>query len=84
MNLKNKFSKELNCICNFRVIFEFIDDIECDWGFHSVIQCPNCQELFSIDCECPAFQNILKLIKNNPNLYTNLEQSNYVKNSHPS
>ena len=60
-----------------------IDEIECDWGFHTVIQCPNCQELFSVDKKCPAFQNIFLLLKNNTTLYSEKEKSDYLSNSHP-
>ncbi len=59
MNLNQKFQNKLHCICNEDVVFEIIEDIECDWGTHLVIQCPKCEELFSADCECPAFGNIL-------------------------
>ncbi len=64
------------------IIFEIIDDIECDWGNHTVIQCPKCEELFSIDCECLAFQNILKLLESNIHLFSDGEKLDYVKNSH--
>lgn len=84
VDFRNKFQKKLYCICNSSVIFEIIDDIECDWGNHSVIQCPKCEELFSIDCKCPAFQNVLKLMEKNNSLLTSLEESDYLKNSHPS
>jgi hypothetical protein len=70
-------------MCNEDVIFEIIDNIECDWGNHTVIQCPKCEELFSVDCECPAFQNALKLILFNENLFSDEQKSNYLKNSHP-
>ena len=64
----------LHCICNQDVVFEIIDDIECDWGNHAVIQCPRCQELFSVDCECPAFGSILNLLKNNNLLYSDKDK----------
>ena len=83
MNLAEKFQNKLKCICNDNVIFEIIDDIECDWGSHSVIQCPKCEELFSVDKKCPAFKNILELLKNNTTLYSDKEQSDYLSNSHP-
>ena len=82
MNLIDKFQKTLQCICNNKVSFEIIDNVECDWGDHIVIQCPICEELFSTDKKCPAFQDILKLLKNNPQLYSENEQSNYLSNSH--
>ncbi|RZD41688.1 MAG: hypothetical protein CXT78_10675 [Thaumarchaeota archaeon] len=82
MNLIDKFQNTLQCICNNHVNFEIIDSIECNWGHHIVIQCPVCEELFSIDKKCHAFQNILKLLKNNPQLYSENEQSNYLSNSH--
>jgi len=83
MNMSKKFENKLRCICNNEVVFEIIDEIECNWGFHSVIQCPKCQELFSIDTKCPAFQSIFELLKNNPELYSKKEKSNYLSNSHP-
>jgi hypothetical protein len=83
MNVSKKFQNKLQCICKNHVVFEIIDEIECDWGFHTVIQCPTCQELFSVDKKCPAFQNIFELLKNNSKLYSNNEKSNYLLNSHP-
>ncbi len=79
---REKFQNKLNCTCNENVLFELIDDVECDWGNHTVIQCPNCEEIFSVDCECPAFQNILKLTKYNNLLYSDLEKLEYLKDSH--
>ena len=78
-----KFQNQVKCICNNIVIFEIIPEVECDWGIHTIIQCPKCEELFSIDVKCPAFQNILKLLKENIFLYTDEEQSNYLLTSHP-
>jgi len=83
MNISEKFQNKLRCICTNNVLFEMIDEIECDWGFHTVIQCPNCEELFSVDKKCPAFQNILLLLKNNTTLYSEKEKSDYLLNSHP-
>ena len=83
MNLSQRFQSKLQCVCNENVVFEIIDDIECDWGNHTVIQCPNCEELFSIDKKCPAFQNISELLKHNLNLFSNKELSDYLLNSHP-
>jgi len=83
MSINDKFQNKLHCICNQDVIFEIIDYIECDWGSNTVIQCPKCEELFSADAECPAFQSILELLKNNPTLYTEKEKSEYLTNSHP-
>ncbi len=83
MSFNDKFQNKLHCICNEYVIFEIIYDIECDWGNHTVIQCPKCEELFSIDCECLAFQNALKLISFNENLFSDEQKLNYLKNSHP-
>jgi len=82
VNLIDKFQNTLQCICNNEVSFEIIDSVECDWGNHVVIQCPICEELFSADEKCHAFQNILKLLKNNPQLYSENEQLNYLLNSH--
>jgi len=78
-NLQNKF----HCICGKRVHFEIIDDIECDWGSHTVIQCSKCEDLFSIDCKCPTFQSISKLSPFNEQLFSDKEKSNYLKGSHP-
>jgi len=78
-----KFQNKLNCTCKEDVLFEIIEDIECDWGVHTVIQCPKCEEIFSVDCECPAFQNILKLLEYNNSLYSDSEKIEYLKNSHP-
>ncbi|MBL7002060.1 MAG: hypothetical protein ISR80_04820 [Nitrosopumilus sp.] len=78
----SQFQNKLSCICNDDVIFEIIDDVECDWGSHTVIQCPNCEEFFSIDKSCPAFSNIFELLKNNPKLYSEQEQTDYLLNSH--
>jgi hypothetical protein len=83
MSINDKLQNKLHCICNEDVIFEIIDNIVCDWGDHTVIQCPKCEELFSVDCECPAFQNALKLIPFNENLFSDEQKSNYLKNSHP-
>ena len=83
MSIVDKFQNKLRCICDEDVIFEIIDDIECDWGNHTVIQCPKCEELFSIDCMCPAFQNILKLLESNTRLFSDEEKLDYLKNSHP-
>ena len=78
-----KFQIPLKCICNDDVLFEIIHDVECDWGSHSIIQCPNCEELFSVDKKCPAFQNIDLLINLNLELFTKQEQIDYSIDSHP-
>ena len=78
-----KFQNKLLCICNDHVIFEIIDEIECDWGTHVVIRCPNCEELFSSDKKCPAFQDMFELLKNNTMLLSENEKSRYLSNSHP-
>ena len=83
MDNSEKFQNKIRCTCNADVFFEIIEDIDCDWGNHNVIQCPKCEELFSIDKKCPAFQNILNLLKDNPELYTKEEQSSYLSGSHP-
>jgi len=83
MNMSEKFQNRLRCICNYDVLFEIIDEIECDWGVHIVIQCPKCQELFSVDKKCPAFKNIFELLENNIKLYSEKEKSDYLLNSHP-
>jgi len=84
MDISKKFQNKLHCICGNDVLFEIINEIGCDWGVHTVIQCPNCQELFSVDKKCPAFQSIFELIKNNTTLYSENEKSDYLSNSHPS
>ena len=83
MTIVEKFQNKLKCICNEEVIFELIDDIECDWGNHSIIQCPNCEELFSIDKKCPAFQTMELLLKKNKTLFSKTDESEYLSNSHP-
>lgn len=69
--------------CNLEVIFDLIGDIECDWGSHVVIQCPNCEELFSIDHMCPAFSSMLDLSELNKDLLNQQEKSDYLSSSHP-
>jgi len=83
MENQEKFQNKLHCTCNESVFFEIIENIECDWGTHDVIQCPKCEEIFSVDCECPAFQNILKLLEYNDSIFSDLEKSDYLKNAHP-
>jgi hypothetical protein len=83
MDLTIKFQNKIRCICNEQVIFDVIKDVECDWGTHVLIQCPRCEELFSTDKKCPAFQDILKLTFNNLSLYSKEEESEYQSNSHP-
>ena len=78
-----KFKNKLKCICNDVVIFEIIDDIECDWGNHVVVQCPNCEKLFRIDSLCSAFQNVSELLNKNLGLYSEEEILKYLANSHP-
>ena len=77
-----KYQNKIKCICKNIVTFEVIPEIECDWGSHTVIQCPKCEELFSIDKKCPAFETIEKLWKENIKLYTNDEQFSYLAKSH--
>ena len=81
--LLKKFSELRRCTCNEIVEFETIDEIECDWGSHIVIQCPKCEELFSIDAECPAFRSVLDLENTNMGLFSGKEKFDYKKNSHP-
>lgn len=83
MNLSEKFQNKLKCTCQNDVIFDIINDVECDWGIHTLIQCPTCQVLFSIDVTCLAFQSILELVKDNPDLFTLQEKTDYLQNSHP-
>jgi hypothetical protein len=63
-------------------MFDVIEDIECDWGSHTVIQCPKCEELFSADKQCPAFKSIVDLLKINHVLYSQKELSEYMSSSH--
>ena len=79
----SKFKNNLQCICNANIVFEVIDEIECDWGSHTVIQCPICEELFSVDKKCPAFKNILELQNYNSQLFSKNDKSDYLSNSHP-
>jgi hypothetical protein len=83
MNVREKFQNNIHCVCNQHVIFDVISDVECDWGTHVLVQCPKCEEVFSTDKECPAFQNILKLLINNPSLYSSKEEREYKTDSHP-
>ena len=63
--MTEKFQNNLKCVCNNIVIFEIIDDVECNWGTHTIIQCPKCEELFTVDKKCPAFQNMEQLLQIN-------------------
>ena len=83
MDFKERFQDRLQCICKEHVIFEVIPDVECDWGTHFLIQCPSCEELFSVDCRCPAFGDVLELTQYNDLPYSDTEKSQYIKNSHP-
>ena len=78
-----KFSDPVRCMCDQLVEFEIIDEIECDWGSHVVIQCPNCEELFSVDKRCPAFGDVLDLDDKNTGLFSDKEKFDYQKDSHP-
>ena len=82
MLYNKKYKNTIKYICKNIVVFEVIPKIECDWGNHTVIQCPKCEELFSIDKKCPAFETIEKLWKENVELYTNDEQFSYLVKSH--
>lgn len=80
-----KFDNLLLCCssCNEKMIFDLIKDIECDWGSHAVIQCPKCEELFSIDNPCPAFSSLIILLELNSDLFSFEEKSDYLSKSHP-
>jgi hypothetical protein len=82
VELNDKFKNKVKCICKNFVYFEYIDSVECDWGIHTIIQCPTCQELFTIDTECVAFNSIKKLVHENLNLLSENEILEYSKNSH--
>ena len=69
---------------NMKVIFDLIDDIEYDWGSHTVIPCPRCEELFSIDHQCPAFSSLMVLLESNIDLFNSEEKSHYLSKLHPS
>ncbi len=77
------FENKITCICGAAVVFEIINEIECDWGTHTVVQCPKCEELFSTDKQCPAFQTIIELAKFNRKLFSEKQKSDYLINSHP-
>ena len=64
-----KFQKKLTCICKNIATFEVILKIECDWGCHTVIQ-------------CPAFETIEKLWKETVELYANDDQFSYLAKSY--
>ena len=81
MNL-DKFQNELVCTCNQHVIFDIVEDIECDWGSHTVIQCPKCEELFSVDKQCPAFKSMGDLLEINHIFYSQEELFEYMSSSH--
>lgn len=68
--------------CDTKVTFVKIEDVECDFGFHTLVQCPNCEELFSIDGPCNAFQNLLELVDSNPNVLSNNEIECYRLSVH--
>ena len=82
-NISKKFQNKLQCVCDNNVLFEVINEIECDFGVHTVIQCTNCQELFSVDKKCSAFKNIFELLKINTKLYFKKEKFDYLSNYHP-
>ena len=46
--MTEKFKNNLKCICNNIVVFEIINDVECNWGIHTLIQCPKCEELLQL------------------------------------
>lgn len=68
--------------CSTKVTFVKIADVECDYGIHTLIQCPNCEELFSIDGPCNAFQNLLELANSNPSILNNHEIEHYRLSVH--
>ena len=80
-----KLIKNLLCCssCKKSIVFELIEEIECDWGSHPVIQCPECEELFSVDRQCPAFQDLMALHNFNKNLFTEKEIQEYSRDPHP-
>jgi len=68
--------------CITKVTFVKIEDVECDYGIHTLVQCPNCEELFSIDGPCNAFQNLLELADYNSGILTNHEIDYYRLSVH--
>ena len=68
--------------CRKNVRFELIDGVECDWGSHNIIQCPHCEDLFSIDKQCIAFGDLLSLHECNGCLLTDSEKLEYLTDPH--
>jgi len=83
-SLTEKFeNKSLICpSCFSKNEFLVIKDVECDWGFHTLIQCPKCGDLFAIDMSCNAFQSLENIAKSNHNLITKNEISDYISKGH--
>ena len=69
--------------CENRVIFEIILNVECDWGKHTIIQCPKCEDLYTIDGPCQAFSNLIRLVEFNKTLLTDDESREYSESIHP-
>ena len=61
-------NKGLTCISKNLVSFEIIDQIECGWNSHVVIQSIPSESLCPVDKQCSAFQSILDLISFNSEL----------------
>ncbi|MDX1596596.1 MAG: hypothetical protein R3327_06620 [Nitrosopumilaceae archaeon] len=85
MNVADKLLKnKLVCSsCNRSTMFLLVDDVECDYGIHTLIQCPKCQELFSIDGPCNAFESLLMLVKFNPKILSDDYIRTYATSVHP-
>lgn len=80
---KNFVGKNLICSsCHSKIVFTILNDVECDWGIHTIIQCPDCGDLFSIDGPCFAFQSMINLEKSNNGLLNTDEISKYKSNNH--
>lgn len=83
MILERLLSKKLLCsTCKGEAVFLKVEDVECDYGTHTLIQCPLCQELFSIDGPCNAFQNLLYLLDVNHDILTKNEIELYRLSAH--
>ena len=81
--LEKVIGKVLFCsTCGAEATFEKIEDVECDYGIHILIQCPICEDLFSIDGPCNAFHNLLDLADCNPSILNHHERELYRLSAH--
>lgn len=84
INLQSRFiNKNLICSsCHAKIRFIILNEVECDWGIHTILQCPECGDLFSIDGPCPAFESMMVLEKSNEGILNKEEMSFYESNIH--